>query len=171
MSIYTRTGDGGETDLPDGRRAAKDAVHFEVCGDLDELNSWLGLIRCEPLPDGYDALLEGIQRQLFAMGAALTAGAAAVSRKDVKSLEQMIDRIEAKLPPLDVFILPAGVRAAAALHVARTVCRRAERRLVTLGRSEPVSPELLAYVNRLGDLLFVLARGVNAWSGQGDMPC
>jgi cob(I)alamin adenosyltransferase len=171
MSIYTRDGDRGETDLSDGSRVAKDAARLEVCGTLDELNSWLGLVRCEPLPDEYASLLEQIQHQLFDVGAELAAGQAAIGREDVEALEQAIDRFDAKLAPLQAFILPAGVHAAAAFHLARTVCRRAERRLVALGRSEPVSPELLSYVNRLGDLLFVLARGVNAWSGVTDASC
>jgi cob(I)alamin adenosyltransferase len=179
MTIYTRTGDRGETDLLGGPRVPKDTARLEVCGDLDELDAWLGLARCEPLPAGAAALLEQIERRMVAVRAELATappalpGAAAVGSRDVAAIEQAIDRYEAKLDPLEAFILPGGSRAAAILHLARAVCRRAERRLVSLLRGEPaaVSPPLLAYVNRLSDLLFVLARAANAQAGVADAPC
>jgi cob(I)alamin adenosyltransferase len=179
MTVYTRSGDDGETDLLGGGRVPKDAARLEVCGPLDELNCWLGLVRCEPLPGEVASLLERIQRRLFdvctelvtvATGRGKSAGIAA---DDVRSLEQAIDRYEANLDSLDTFILPAGSRAAALLHLARAVCRRAERRLVFLARREPgaVSANLLAYVNRLSDLLFVLARTANGHADVGDAVC
>jgi cob(I)alamin adenosyltransferase len=179
MSVYTRTGDDGETDLLGGARVPKDAARLEVCGPLDELNCWLGLARCEPLSAEVASLLEQIQRRLFDIGAEMATvgasrtGAAAIHPTDVERLEQAIDRHEAKLAALDAFILPMGSRAAAVLHLARAVCRRAERRLVSLARAEPkaVSADLLAYVNRLSDLLFVLARTVNGHADIGDTFC
>jgi cob(I)alamin adenosyltransferase len=178
MAIYTRTGDRGETDLLGGPRVPKDAARLEVCGDLDELDAWLGLARCEPLPAGAAALLEQIGRRMVDVRAELATVppaqfAAAVAPRDVEAIEQAIDRYQAKLAPLEAFILPGGCRAAAILHLARAVCRRAERRLVSLGRVEPqaVRPPLAAYLNRLGDLLFVLARAANAQAGVADEPC
>jgi cob(I)alamin adenosyltransferase len=174
-SIYTRTGDGGETDLADGPRVPKNSARLEVCGDFDELNSWLGLIRCEPLPNDIVKLLECIQRRLFDLGGELVTVAAgpgqnAIGPRDVEALEQVVDRCEAALKPLDLFLLPGGTRAASMLHVARAVCRRAERNLVTLLNAEraAVSPALHAYVNRLSDLLFVLARTANHRAGVGE---
>jgi cob(I)alamin adenosyltransferase len=179
MSVYTRTGDDGKTDLLGGDRVPKDAARLEVCGPLDELNCWLGLARCEPLPGDIAALLERIQRRLFDAGAELVTVTAnrvnsgSIGSSDVQSLEQAIDRYEAKLDSLDTFILPAGSRAAAVLHLARAVCRRAERRLVFLAGVEPeaVSADLSAYVNRLSDLLFVLARTANGHADIPDLPC
>ena len=169
MSVYTRTGDDGKTDLLGDGRVPKDAARLEVCGPLDELNCWLGLVRCEPLPTEMASLLEQIQRRLFDVCTELVTVATGRSRSagvvasDVRSLEQSIDCYEAKLDSLNAFILPAGSRAAALLHLARAVCRRAERRLVCLARREPgaASADLLAYINRLSDLLFVLARTAN----------
>ena len=196
MTIYTRTGDQGETDLLHGGRVPKDAARLEVCGAFDELDAWLGLARCEPLPEGAAALLERIQCRMVDLRAALATVsperghparqlrpgrprstappvASAITSHDVEALEQAIDRYDAPLPPLETFILPAGSRAAATLQVARAVCRRGERRLVSLARAEPaaVAPALLAYVNRLSDLLFVLARSANAQAGIADTPC
>ena len=179
MSVYTRNGDNGETDLVGDGRVPKDAARLEVCGPLDELNCWLGLVRCEPLPAEVAALLERIQRRLFDVCAELVTVAAgrrqrrAITSNDVRMLEGLIDRHEANLDSLDAFILPAGSRAAALLHLARAVCRRAERRLVSLARSEPgaVSADLLAYVNRLSDLLFVLARTANGHANAGETFC
>ncbi len=176
MKIYTRTGDKGQTGLLGGPRVSKDAARLEVCGAVDELNSWLGLIRCEPLPEWIAALLEQIQHRLFDVGTELAAvtsassASTAIGPQDVKAFEEAIDRCDEKLKPLTVFILPAGSPAAAMLHIARTVCRRAERRLVSLARIEPqaVSPDLLSYVNRLSDLLFVLARTANSEGGIAD---
>ena len=179
MSVYTRTGDDGETDLLGDGRVPKDAARLEVCGPLDELNCWLGLVRCEPLPAEVASLLEGIQRRLFDVCAELVTVAkgrarpAGIASDDVRSLERAIDRCEEKLDSLSGFILPAGSRAAALLHLARAVCRRAERRLVSLARSEPeaVSAALSAYLNRLSDLLFVLARTANGHADVGEALC
>ena len=176
MKIYTRTGDLGETGLLGGPRVGKDIVRIEAYGTVDELNASLGLVRAEPLPADADAVLSRIQAELFEVGAELATpdpaakGTRTVGADRVAALEADIDRFEATLPPLRYFILPAGTRSAATLHLARTICRRAERRLVTLIRQAdpPVSPILLGYLNRLGDLLFVLARVCNAQAGQSD---
>ncbi|NQU26551.1 MAG: cob(I)yrinic acid a,c-diamide adenosyltransferase [Candidatus Nealsonbacteria bacterium] len=178
MKIYTRTGDGGETDLPEGARAAKDVILTETLGTLDELGATIGLARAEPLPEDSDALLSGCQNALLAIGAELSGVDPEAMRFDrlgprhVARMEEAIDRHEAELAPMTEFILPTGSRAAAALHHARAVCRRAERRVVTLAREgeSVVSPDLQAYMNRLSDLLFVLARVANAQSGCGDVP-
>ncbi len=175
MTIYTRTGDRGETGLLGAARVSKDSPRLEVCGDLDELDALLGLARCEPMSEDVAALLERIQCRMVAVRAEVVAPATpshidAVGQPDIEELERAIDLHDAKLEPLTKFIVPGGSRTAAALHVARAVCRRAERRLVSLTRAEPsaVSPPLLAYVNRLSDLLFVLARLSNAQAGYGD---
>ena len=173
MKIYTRTGDAGETALFDNRRVSKADPRVDAYGEIDELNAWLGLVRSAcPEPDIDEALVH-IQRDLFAVGAQLAdpseklAGRvtkAFISDADVQRLEGLIDRLEAELPPLTKFILAGGAASGASLHVARTVCRRAERRIVALS---PV-PDLIIvrYINRLSDLLFVLARVVNHRAGQ-----
>ncbi len=179
MSVYTRTGDDGETDLLGDGRVPKDAARLEVCGPLDELNCWLGLARCEPLAAEVASLLEGIQCRLFDVCTELVTVAArrtksaGITSDNVRSLEQAIDHYDAKLDSITTFILPAGSRAAALLHLARAVCRRAERRLVSLARNEPgaVSADLLAYVNRLSDLLFVLARTANGHADVSETFC
>ena len=172
MTIYTRTGDRGETDLLGGPRVPKDSARLEACGELDELDALLGLARCEPLPEDVAALLERIQQRMVPIraeliGASSAPGDEAVGPAEIEQLERAIDRHDEGLKPLTTFIVLGGSRAAAVLHVARAVCRRAERRLVSLARAEPslVSPPLLAYLNRLSDLLFVLARASNALSG------
>ena len=177
-SIYTRTGDRGETDLADGPRVPKNTPRLEVCGDFDELNSWLGLVRCEPLPDDMARLLERIQRRLFDVGGELVTVAADVGRNaigphDVEALERLIDRCQGDLKPLTAFLVPGGTRAASMLHIARSICRRAERNLVGLLAVEPaaVSSSLQAYVNRLSDLLFVLARLANHRAGVDETIC
>ena len=178
MSIYTRTGDQGETDLLGGARVPKDAVRPEVCGTLDELNALLGLARSYPLSESVQSLAGRLQSDLFRVGAEVTAAdpgalaAARIAPADVADLERAIDQCEAQLPPLRSFILPGGGQPAGVMHLARAVCRRAERRLVTLARRNPaaVSADLLAYVNRLSDLLFVLARTVNSQGGGHDTP-
>jgi len=168
VKIYTRTGDSGETSLFDGTRTRKDDARVEAYGDVDELNAWLGLVRAAPLDAVVGAEITAIQRDLFALGAQLAdpgdklaprVGKAVIADAHVTRLEQLIDRFEETLPPLRRFILAGGTPAAAALHVARTVCRRAERRIVSL--QPPVDSVLVRYVNRLSDLLFVLARAVN----------
>jgi cob(I)alamin adenosyltransferase len=179
MTIYTRSGDQGETDLLGGPRVSKDAARLEVCGDLDELDAWLGLVRCETLPDGFDHLLDLLQRRLVGVRSELAtvsempSGCGEIASQDVELLERAIDRYDGKLTPLETFILPGGSRPSAMLHVARAVCRRAERRLVSLLRAEPraVSPPLLCYVNRLSDLLYVLARAANGHARVADAPC
>jgi len=169
MGIYTRAGDRGETRLAGGPPVGKDAPRLEALGTVDELSAAVGLARAEPLAEEIDRLLGQVQQHLQqilaefgAVGTALE-GAGGVGPAEVRALEEAIDRYQERLPPLKGFIVPGGVRPAAQLHFARTVCRRAERRLVTLLRGEPlgVSASLLAYLNRLGDLLFVLARTVN----------
>lgn len=178
MTIYTRTGDQGETDLLGGIRVAKDDLVLEVCGTLDELNALIGLARCEPLPNGGDSLLQHIQRRLFdlggeVMGIPAGAGRAAVGSQDVETIETEIDQRQASLPSLGCFILPTGNRGAATIQLVRTVCRRAERRMVSLRRDRPnaVSAEGIAYLNRLSDLFFVLAREANAGDGIPDAFC
>jgi cob(I)alamin adenosyltransferase len=168
VKIYTRTGDAGETSLFDGTRVKKHDGRVDAYGEVDETNAWLGLARSPAIDADLDAEIVLLQRDLFALGAQLADPAdkiadrvtkAALGDADVARLERLIDRLEAQLPPLRRFILAGGTPAGAALHVARTVCRRAERRIVAL---EPaVDPVLLRYVNRLSDLLFVLARAVN----------
>jgi cob(I)alamin adenosyltransferase len=175
MKIYTKTGDRGETGLFGGPRVRKDADRIEAYGTVDELNAALGLARSDGLPRETDELLERVQNELFSLGAELASpdpqrsGTALIGPAQVAELEQAIDQNELPLEPLQEFILPGGVRGAGCLHLARTICRRAERRLVTLAAAEPVSAHLVEYLNRLGDLLFVLARVVNLRSGLADV--
>ncbi len=172
MKIYTRTGDSGETSLFGGTRVRKDDGRVEAYGEVDEVNAWLGLVRANGLDADLDAEIVQIQRDLFALGAQLAdpsdklapaMAKAIVGEGDVARLEAAIDRFEESLPSLRKFILAGGSKTGAALHVARTVCRRAERRIVAL--DPPVDPVLLRYVNRLSDLLFVMARVVNQRAG------
>ena len=168
--IYTRTGDGGTTGLSDGSRVKKDAARIEAIGAVDELNSALGVLLAEELPDAVRACLIDAQHDLFDLGGELSKpGHTLISRTHVTRLEALLDRFNASLPPLKDFILPGGTRAGALAHVARTVCRRAERRLVTLSRKEKTAPVMIAYLNRLSDLLFVLARVLNRHAGRGDV--
>ncbi|MEN3001352.1 MAG: cob(I)yrinic acid a,c-diamide adenosyltransferase [Armatimonadota bacterium] len=175
MRIYTRTGDTGETGLIGGQRVPKDDVRVEAYGTVDELNAALGLARCFIEHDDLNALLERIQSQLFDMGAELAspperaAQFAALGEAEVEALERAIDQLEAELEPLRQFILPGGTPAASALHLARTICRRAERRVVTLSRHSTVSGVIIKYLNRLGDLLFVMARVANHRAGVPDV--
>ncbi len=172
MKIYTRTGDEGETSYFDGTRVRKDDPRLDTYGDVDELNAWLGFVRASGIEPEFDASLAQVQRDLHALGAQLAdpedkiaprVTKAALGDADVARLESAIDRLDAEVPPLRHFILSGGTPPGAALHVARTVCRRAERRMVAL--VPPVDPVLLRYVNRLSDLLFVLARAVNHRGG------
>ena len=168
--IYTRTGDAGTTGLADGSRVAKDAPRIEAIGAVDELNSVLGVLLAEPLPEAARACLDNVQNDLFDLGGELSVpGHAIMSKAHVARLERELDRFNADLPPLKDFILPAGSRAAALAHVARTVCRRAERRLVTLSRKQKAPPAMQAYLNRLSDLLFVLARMLNRAADRPDV--
>lgn len=176
MKIYTRTGDGGETALFDGRRVSKADLRVDAYGEIDELNAAIGVALASGLAAiaaDVAAMLEHIQRDLFAVGGTLADPAhrvaervqkMAVGQAEVLRLEQWIDELEASLPPLRRFLLPGGSAPGGALHLARTICRRAERRIVSLGGGE-ADPVLLAYVNRLSDFLFVAARAVNHRAG------
>ncbi|MFO1200433.1 MAG: cob(I)yrinic acid a,c-diamide adenosyltransferase [Burkholderiaceae bacterium] len=168
--IATRTGDDGSTGLGDGTRTGKDSLRIAALGDVDELNSTIGLLMTESLPaDVADALL-AIQHDLFDLGGELCIpGYENVSDAQVARLDEHLARYNATLPRLQEFILPGGSRAAALAHVARTVCRRAERAIVALGHAEPVRPACRQYVNRLSDLLFVLARVLNRHAGGADV--
>jgi cob(I)alamin adenosyltransferase len=180
VRIYTKTGDAGETGLFGGDRVPKDHGRVAAYGDVDELNAVLGLARALEPADFEDALLEAVQRDLFTVGAELATPDAALLDRTlsgppiddaaVARLERAIDRLETALPPLKQFILPVGPPKTAALHVARTVCRRAERGVVGLAHDTTVSPAILRYLNRLSDLLFVLARAANAHAGVADTP-
>jgi len=177
MKIYTKTGDDGTTGLLGGR-TRKDDPRVAAYGEVDELNAVVGLVRVDVDDAGLQSLLQGIQRDLFALGAQLAdirgGGAAAPAEKAavpaarIEELERAIDAAESGLPPLRAFILPGGSRAGAALHVARTVCRRAERAVVTLAAQASIDPLLVVYLNRLSDLLFVLARAENQRAGRAE---
>jgi cob(I)alamin adenosyltransferase len=175
MKIYTKTGDAGETGLFGGPRVRKDHARIEAFGTVDELNSHLGVIRTHPAAAEFDPLLRRVQGELFDLGAQLATPQANVERitlGHVEALEQEIDLHDGTLPSLATFILPTGTPLAAAIHVARTVCRRAERRVVTLA-AEPgatIPSNAIEYLNRLGDLLFVLAREANRRAGVADDP-
>jgi cob(I)alamin adenosyltransferase len=168
--IYTRTGDDGTTGLGTGDRVAKDSPRVEAYGAVDELNSLVGMILAsnELDPSVRDCLTR-VQHQLFDLGGELSMpGHAAITGDSVTGLEEALDGFNAELPPLKDFVLPGGTPEAAACHVARTVCRRAERRVLTLSREEDVNEQALIYLNRLSDLLFVLARALNRNAGQAE---
>ena len=168
--IYTRTGDGGTTGLADGSRVPKDTPRIEAIGAVDELNSTIGVLLAEALPDTVRSCLENTQHDLFDLGGELAVpGHAIISKAHVERLEHELDRFNARLSRLKDFVLPAGTRAAALAHVARAVCRRAERRVVALSRKQEIAPALPAYLNRLSDLLFVLARELNRAAGRADV--
>lgn len=168
--IYTRTGDAGTTGLADGSRISKDAPRIDALGTIDEINSVLGLLLCEDLPIDVRTCLTGVQHDLFDLGGELSApGHTIMSEAHSKRLEDALDAFNAGLPALKEFILPGGSRAAGLAHVARTVCRRAERTLVALSKSGPLAPPMLQYLNRLSDLLFVLARVLNRHVGGNDI--
>jgi cob(I)alamin adenosyltransferase len=157
--IYTRTGDGGTTGLGDGTRTDKDSARVEAYGTVDELSATIGMLRAHALPADLDDVFFEVQHNLFDLGGELCVpGFSAIVPAQVEWLERKLDEHNADLPPLKDFILPGGGPAAATCHLARTVCRRAERRVYTLNRSEPVNPQGLAYLNRLSDLLFVVGR-------------
>ena len=157
--IYTRTGDKGETGLGDGSRIEKDSLRVESFGSVDELNSCIGMVLAHEIPAAVKDCLTRIQHELFDLGGELCIpGHAAVQQAQIDALEKYLDDFNAELPYLKEFILPGGGHAAAACHLARTVCRRAERRTVSLAREEVLRNEVIAYLNRLSDLLFVIAR-------------
>ncbi|MDQ3398034.1 MAG: cob(I)yrinic acid a,c-diamide adenosyltransferase [Deinococcota bacterium] len=181
MKIYTKTGDDGTTGLYGGTRVAKDSARLWAYGAVDEANAAIGLARAKlegGAKDDLDAVLEGLQSALFEVGADLATPQDSAYDKtidrlgedDVAGLESLIDRYDAELAPLRNFILPGGLEASAALQLARTVARRAEREVVSLARGEEINPQLLVYLNRLSDLLFVLARVVNHRGGVSDSP-
>lgn len=167
--IYTRTGDGGTTGLADGSRVAKDSLRIEAIGAVDELNSALGVLLAEALPDAIRGCLTDVQNDLFDLGGELSQpGHTIMTATHVARLEELLDRYNKTLPPLADFVLPGGSRPAALAHVARAVCRRAERRLVALSAREAALPIAAQYLNRLSDLLFVLARAMNRDAGRPD---
>ena len=168
--IYTRTGDDGTTGLGDGSRVPKTDPRVEAMGAIDELNSVIGLLMTEDLPDDIDQCCIGIQHTLFDLGGELSIPVySLVNPKDVARLEETLDKLNAHLTPLKEFILPGGCRSAAFCHQARGVCRRVERRLLAVDDETPVSATSLAYVNRLSDLLFVTARSLNRAAGHSDV--
>jgi len=178
MKIYTKTGDDGQTGLFGGPRVRKDDVRIEAYGTVDELNAALGLARCQPLPPEIDQCLLRVQSELFSVGAELATpdpqkhGTALIGQRQIAALETAIDQLEATLPALRNFILPGGSPGAAHLHLARGICRRAERRVVTLA-SQPqasVSHQIIHYLNRLGDYLFVAARAIGQHASIPEIP-
>jgi cob(I)alamin adenosyltransferase len=169
-AIATRTGDDGTTGLGDGSRTSKDSLRIAAIGDVDELNSTLGLLLTEPMPEQVREQLIAIQHDLFDLGGELAIpGFDNLADAQVARIDALIAQYNADLPRLAEFILPGGSRSAAIAHVARTVCRRAERAVVSLGRSEAVRPTLRQYLNRLSDLLFILARVLNRAAGGSDV--
>ena len=172
--IYTRQGDGGDTHLGDMSRVRKTSLRVVAYGDVDELNSIVGIVRLETMPQGYDTWLARVQNDLFDMGADLCVPEGGegerlrVTAEQVARLEGWCDQVNDSLEPLKSFVLPGGSPAAAALHLGRTVCRRAERSVIALADTEPVNAHVVEYLNRLSDLLFILARGANA-AADGDV--
>jgi cob(I)alamin adenosyltransferase len=168
--IYTRTGDQGETGLGDGSRIGKDTPRVESLGTVDELNSVLGLILSKSPPQPARDILTEIQHRLFDLGGELSIpGHGLISAQHVEYLEQRLDEMNSELPMLKEFILPGGCESAALCHVARAVCRRAERRLITLAATQDLNPLCIPYLNRLSDLLFVMARSLNRAAQQADV--
>jgi cob(I)alamin adenosyltransferase len=168
--IYTRTGDNGTTGLSDGSRVAKDDARIEAIGAVDELNSVIGVLLTDDLPPALASLFTGVQHDLFDLGGELSVpGHTVIAESHVTRLERELDALNESLAALENFILPGGTSAAAHAHCARSVCRRAERRLVTLARADSVPPLLVHYLNRLSDLLFVAARALNQHAGRDDV--
>jgi cob(I)alamin adenosyltransferase len=168
--ITTRTGDSGETGLGDGSRVPKDSARIAAIGDVDELNSAIGVLLAESLPESIAEALTGVQHDLFDLGGELSIpGRVALNANQVKRIEALTEAFNGDLPPLKEFILPGGARTAALAHLVRTVCRRAERTVVALARTEPPSDTARIYLNRLSDLLFVLGRVLNRHAGVGDV--
>src|SRR5215469_5713578 len=169
--IYTRTGDDGSTGLGDGSRVAKDSLRVSAYGTVDELNSTVGMVlACEGVDDAVRETLTQVQHELFDLGGELCIpGMAMIDDADITRLEQSLDGFNEPLPPLKDFILPGGGMAASCCHLARTVCRRAERDVIALGREESIRPQAQQYLNRLSDLLFVLCRVLARASGHGEV--
>ncbi len=168
--IATRTGDDGTTGLGDGSRITKDALRVQAMGDVDELNSQIGVLLCEDLPPALREELVTLQHDLFDLGGELCIpGFTMIREAQVLRLDELLAKYNATLPALSEFILPGGSRAAAIAHVCRTVCRRAERSIVALGHEETLNPQPRQYVNRLSDLMFVLARVLNRHAGGTDV--
>ena len=168
--IATRTGDKGTTGLGDGSRIAKDAMRVHAMGDVDELNSQIGVLLCEDMPDQMKHELVSIQHDLFDMGGELCIpGYTMITDAQVERLDTLLEKYNADLPPLKDFILPGGSRAAAIANVCRTVCRRAERAIVSVGNAETINDAPRQYMNRLSDLLFVLSRVLNRYAGGSDV--
>ncbi|MCX7217297.1 MAG: cob(I)yrinic acid a,c-diamide adenosyltransferase [Burkholderiales bacterium] len=168
--IATRTGDDGTTGLGDGSRTDKDALRVQAMGDVDELNSHIGVLLCEQLPDDLRQELITIQHDLFDLGGELCIpGFTMIQEAHVLRLDELLAKYNATLPPLSEFILPGGSRAASQAHICRTVCRRAERSIVSLGKAEALNPQPRQFVNRLSDLLFVLSRVLNRFAGGSDV--
>lgn len=177
MRIYTKTGDAGETSLFDNTRVSKAHSRVEAYGDVDELNAFIGAIRAQLADAELSGELELVQRDLFALGSELADPTRRIAARvekahvrdaDVERLERLIDRLDDELPPLRRFILPGGTTAASLTHLARTVCRRVERRVVGLGE-DAVDPLLVVYLNRLSDMLFMMARAVNHRAGASEL--
>ncbi|HEY0337923.1 MAG TPA: cob(I)yrinic acid a,c-diamide adenosyltransferase, partial [Burkholderiales bacterium] len=168
--IYTRTGDDGTSGLADGSRVSKSSPRIEAIGAVDELNSTIGVLLAEELPPTLRSAITSVQHDLFDLGGELSVpGHDIISAAHVARVERELDALNSRLPALTDFVLPGGCRAAAAAHISRAVCRRAERRLVTLAEREAMPPLLIQYLNRLSDFLFVAARALNAHSGDGDV--
>jgi len=168
--IYTRKGDKGRTRLGEGTLVSKNNPRVEAYGNIDELNSVIGLLRSFDVPEEMGTVLSQIQHDLFDLGGELCIPGHSIIRADrVQQLEDVIDNLNKDLAPLEEFVLPGGTQAAALCHVARTVCRRAERSLVTLSQTEDISDLALGYMNRLSDLLFVMARSINKKAGLPDV--
>jgi cob(I)alamin adenosyltransferase len=168
--IITRTGDAGTTGLGDGSRTTKDSLRIDSIGEVDELNSSLGLLLCEEIPEQVRAALLDIQHDLFDLGGELCMpGMNFIKDAQVARLEELADIFNTDLPMLKEFILPGGTRAAALAHLSRTICRRTERSMVRLNNAEPLSDTARRYVNRLSDLLFILGRVLNRAGGRGDV--
>ena len=166
--IYTRTGDDGSTGMADGSRVAKDDVLVQAIGEVDELNSQLAVLACHA-PEGFIIAIKTVQNELFNVGAELAMDQPVIKQENIDWLEESLDALNQSQDPLEEFILPGGGLAASHCHVARAVCRRAERALVDLNKNRSVSKELLAYVNRLSDYLFVLARAISKEAGEDEV--
>jgi len=168
--IVTRTGDAGTTGLGDGSRTTKDSLRIDAIGEVDELNSSLGVLLCEHMPDEIRAALLDVQNDLFDLGGELCLpGMEVIKEIQIARLEQQAEEFNADLPMLKEFILPGGTRPAALAHVSRTICRRTERSMVRLHAAEPLSDMARRYINRLSDLLFILGRALNRAGGRGDV--